>query len=103
MSKERENANKTSARQGRRRILEYLSAKVELDGDAIAGEVRIELRGRNMLLLNGCRRILKYSTEEIIFAVRGDSVKVSGEGLVCTSYHSGAVSVEGSICSVAFV
>ncbi len=94
--------SKSQEKESRRGIAEYLSVKAELPSDALAGECRVELRGRNMLFVNGCRRILKYSSDEIVFAVRHDSVKILGERLACTSYHAGAVCVEGNIISVSF-
>ena len=79
-----------------------LQNKISLPSDALMGEVRIEMRGRNTLFVCGCRRIIKYSPKEIIFAVNGYSIAVGGEGLVCTTYHYGSVTVEGKIDSIAF-
>lgn len=95
MSKSREKENK-------RGLIEYLSVKAELPSDILSGEARIELRGRNCLFVWGCRRILKYSQKHMILEMKGDRVSVRGERLVCTSYHSGTVSVEGLIRSVSF-
>ena len=85
-----------------RGLIEYLSVKAELSSDALAGEVRIELRGRSSLFLGGCKKILKYSPEEMIIEGKGDTIKIKGERLVCTSYHAGNISVDGSIISVSF-
>lgn len=73
---------------------------VALPSDALFGEVRIEMRGRNTLFICGCRRIIKYSTDEIIFDTKDFCISVSGNGLVCTTYHYGSVTVEGLICSI---
>jgi len=86
----------------RRTLVEYLSLKAELPSDALAGEVRIELRGRSSLFAGGCKRIITYSTGLIVLAIKGGTVSVKGEGLICTSYHSGTVSIEGRITSVSF-
>ncbi len=86
----------------KRGLVEYLSVKAELPSDALAGEARIEIRGKNLLFVNGCRRILKYSPELIILSVKNDSVHIMGERLICTSYHAGAVSIEGCIFGVSF-
>lgn len=83
-------------------FLEYLSVKAELPSDVIAGDVRVELRGRHCLFIQGCRRIQKYSPEHITVNLRSDNMSVKGERLVCTSYHAGAVSIEGLIVSVSF-
>lgn len=95
MSSKKENANK-------RGIVEYLSLKAELSSDALAGEVRVEIRGRSSLFLGGCKKILKYSPEEMIVECKGDRIIIAGERLVCTSYHAGNISVDGSIASVSF-
>lgn len=78
-------------------IVEYLAMKTELPTDLLAGEFRIELRGRNTLFVQGCRRIVKYSPEEMIFAAKGFEVSVSGENLVCSTYHDGTVTIDGYI------
>ena len=94
--------SKNNEKKGKATLLEFLSVKAELPSDALAGETRIELRGRNLLFVQGCRRILKYSPELISLEVKGDSVSIAGERLVCTSYHAGGVSVEGRIVSLSF-
>ena len=87
----------------RRGFMEYLAIKTELPSDLLSGELRIEIRGRNTLLLHGCRRILKYSPEEMIMAVKGDRVSVRGRRLVCTTYHGGTVTLDGVVESVIFL
>ena len=94
--------SKKKQKEEKRGFIEYLSMKAELPSDAVAGEVRIELRGRNLLFLCGCRRILKYTPELIVLSVKGGTVSVTGERLICTSYHSGTISIEGAISSVSF-
>lgn len=71
-----------------------------LPADLLAGEFRLEVRGRNLVFLQGCRRILKYSPEEMILAAKGFKVAIRGEGLICSSYHGGTVSIEGRIRGV---
>ena len=83
-------------------IVEYLSVKAELPSDALTGDFRLEIRGRNTLFVHGCRRIIKYSTEEMILGTRDFRVRVGGERLICSSYHIGTVSIEGYINSVCF-
>ncbi len=94
--------SKSKEKESRRTLVEYLSVKAELSSDALVGEARIELRGRNLLFIQGCRRILKYSPRHMILEVKGDRVSVKGERLVCTSYHGGTVSVEGLVSFVGF-
>lgn len=79
------------------------SRKLSLPSDALTGEIRIEMRGRNTLFVCGCRRIIKYSPEEIIFDTKDFCIVVDGSGLVCTTYHYGSVTVEGEICGINLV
>lgn len=86
----------------RKTLSECLQSGLRLPSDTLAGEVRIEMRGRQTLFVSGCRRIIKYSPEHIIFAVKGYSIDIKGALLVCTTYHYGSVTVEGCICSITF-
>ena len=79
-----------------------LKKAISMPSDALLGEVRIEMRGKNVLMVNGCRKILKYSTEEIDLRLKGFCLCVRGHGLQCTAYHYGSVSVEGDICCLSF-
>ena len=94
------NNNKNSKES--RGFFEFLAAKTALPSDALAGEFRIELRGRHTLFLQGCRRILKYSPEEMCMAAKGFSVSITGKGLICSTYHDGTVTVDGFIVGVNF-
>ncbi len=89
-------------KEGKRSLMEYLSAVSELPADALAGEVRVELRGRHQLFVTGCRRILKYSPKQMVLSVKGDVLNILGERMVCTSYYGGTVSIDGNIHSIGF-
>lgn len=84
----------------KRGFLEYLAVKDDMSVDGLCGNFHVELRGRNTLYMQGCRRILKYSPEEMVLAVKGLSVSVTGERLVCSAYHNGTVCIDGLIRSV---
>jgi len=84
------------------KLASALASGMSLPSDALFGEMRIELRGRNTLTVSGCRRILKYSSEEIKLALKGFEVSVKGCGLLCTTYHYGTVGIEGCIGTIAF-
>ena len=94
--------SKKEHKSGKRTLLEYLAVNGELSPDSLAGEARVELRGKNQLFVSGCRRIITYSSTLIVLAVKGDELFVKGERLICTAYHSGAVSIGGAISSVSF-
>ena len=82
----------------RKKLKDILS----LPSDALLGEVRVEIRGRELLLVNGCRRILEYSPTKISIAAKGFCITVEGADMICTSYHCGAVTVEGRIGSLSY-
>lgn len=73
------------------------SNKVRLPSDLLEGEFRAEMRGRGLLYIYGCRRILKYSSCEMIMSAKTCDVKVMGEGLVCSFFYGGSVAIEGKI------
>ena len=97
MSKENNKKNEKRAR-----LRSLIRDSVSLPSDAFTAEFGIEMRGRELLFLQGCRRIIKYSTEEMILAAKGFDVSIKGERLVCTTYYGGAVTVEGRIDKIDF-
>ena len=94
--------SKNQQKPQKRGFLEYLAVKCEISPDSLAGEARIELRGKHRLFVYGCRRIITYSPTLIALALKGDELSIKGERLICTSYHGGAVSIEGVIFSLSF-
>ena len=95
--------NKQDKKTGERRtLLEYLTVTGDVGGDSLAGDIYLEMRGKNSLLVKGCRRILQYSPERIVLEVRKETLTIEGKRLVCTSYHSGSIGIEGVIFSLSF-
>lgn len=62
----------------------------------------VVLRGRTGATVYGCRRILCYTPQRIVFRVGKEALSVCGEDLYCTSFSSGTVSLEGSIRTISF-
>ena len=81
-------------------IKDFIEEKTALPSDILEGEFSVEIRERRTLYMRGCRRITKYSPDEMIMAAKGFEVRIRGEGLICTSYNCGAVTVEGDIYGV---
>lgn len=81
--------------------VEWLERKFDITPDVFDG-VRIEIRGQNKLLLHGCRKILKYSEQEMLMDLGKVRLRVCGERLWCTSFISGALGVGGDIRSINF-
>lgn len=80
---------------------EWLEKKFDISPDLVSG-IRIEIRGQNRLLLEGCRKILKYSEQEMLLDLGKVRLRVCGRRLWCTSFISGALGVGGEILSVSF-
>lgn len=78
----------------------FIDEKLALPSDALEGSFTLEIRERRTVFVRGCRRIVKYSESEMIIAVRGFEVRVRGQGLTCSTYHLGAVTIEGEIFGV---
>lgn len=83
-------------------LIEFLSTKTSLPSDILLGGFRLEIRGRNSVMCFGCSSILKYTPCCIIMASKDFSVGILGCRLICTSYHEGAVSIEGFIEKIEF-
>jgi hypothetical protein len=61
---------------------------------------RMELQGKRVLFIQGCRDIEEYSTTRMVLRVQDASlthVCVTGEGLLCCSYHEDGVEITGDI------
>ena len=84
-------------------IREFLSSKAVLPSDLLCDGFRLEIRGRNQIFISGCRRIIKYSPNEMIMAIKGFSVSVQGQRLVCSTYHAGTISIDGFVTDVVFI
>ena len=95
--------NRNGAPSKRERLTAILANDCDIPPELLCGGCFIEIRGRNGVVVRGCRRILKYSTERILLKMRREVVEVTGKRLTCLTYFSGAVSIEGIIDSLCFV
>lgn len=80
---------------------EWLEKKFDISPDIVSG-IRVEIRGQERLILEGCRKILKYGENEMLLDLGKTRLCVRGQRLWCTSFVSGALSVGGRISSVSF-
>lgn len=95
MSKKQEKGEKRS-------LAERFGTFLDVPADLLCGGCYLELHGQSELRMQGCRGILIYTDEEIVLRLRRGAVRVRGRRLVCTSYHAGAVEIEGWICAIDF-
>lgn len=86
----------------RRSPAEWLALHLDLPPDVWEGGMRLELCGRHALTVHGCRRILSYTPEEICLGLKGCILSVQGVRLVCASYLSGAVGIDGRVDTLSF-
>ena len=90
------------ARKQKRPFKEWLAVERDIPPELLSGGCFIEIRGRNSVVVRGCRRILVYSDTKVVLKMKKDIVSVEGKRLTCISYLAGAVSVEGFVDSVNF-
>ena len=87
----------------KRSFAERMGTVLDLPVDLLCGGCYLELRGRNDLRIQGCRKILVYTEEEIVLRLRHGGIRVRGRRLVCSSYHAGHVMIDGWISGMEFV
>lgn len=92
--------DKSKKHAGESRIKSFIDDKLSLPSDVLEGSFSLEVRERKTVFMRGCRRIVKYSTDEMIMAARGFEVRIRGRRLVCSTYHYGAITVEGEILGI---
>ena len=80
---------------------ELMSTLADIPADITDG-MTLEMRGRNELLLCGCREIYEYSRERIRILQGRCTVCVVGRRLTMTSYSEGRITVGGEIDSIDF-
>lgn len=85
------------------RFSSFMAEAISLPSDAFSSGFGIEMRGRGLLFLQGCRRIIKYTPSEMVFSAGDFFVTVLGDRLLCTTFHGGTVTVEGKIDGISFV
>ena len=103
MSGEQKKKERTGATSvGRAGLTEWLIKRLDMPPELLSGGMRIELRGREYLTVEGCRRILTYTPNLMRLRLCRCVLAVEGERLLCHSYLSGAVAIEGHICRLGF-
>lgn len=86
----------------KRSFAERMGTVLDIPADLLCGGCYMEMRGRNELTLSGCRRIVGYSSHEIILRLRRGSMQIRGRNMTCTAYHSGCITIGGWIGEISF-
>ncbi len=103
MSEEqKKNAREDLPPTGKAGLCEWLIKRLDIPPEFLSGGMRIELRGREYLQVEGCRRILTYTPTLTRLRLCRCVLVIEGERLLCHSYLSGAVAIEGHICRLWF-
>ncbi len=82
-------------------LAEIISAVADVPADITDG-MTLEMRGRNELLLCGCKEIFEYSRERVRILQGRCPVCVKGRRLTMTSFSEGRITVGGEIDSIDF-
>ena len=94
---------KRSVSDKKENLVARLVGDYDVPPELLNGGCFVEIRGRNSIIVRGCRKVVKYSTENIVLKLKRDLIEITGKKLICLTYLSGALSVEGIIDSLSFV
>ncbi len=72
---------------------------VDLPEDAFGGS-HIEIVSNSSVKVNGCRRIIDYSSDKVILSMKEYELTVVGRNLTLASYGENTAAVSGHILSV---
>lgn len=72
---------------------------VDLPEDAFGGS-HIEIVSNTTVKINGCRRIIDYSSDKVILSMKEYDLTVIGRGLTLSSYGENTAAVSGEIMSI---
>lgn len=83
-------------------FLARFGAKLDIPREALPGGFGISLSGQNELVVRGCKKILSYGEERIELSLGKLRLAIKGEGLLCSAFGGGAVTVVGKIVTLCF-
>lgn len=81
---------------------EKISRGLDIPPDVLPGSSLVSIRGRSSLSVSGSTSIILYTPDEIRLSMKRGILAVKGTGLVCISYNSTEIKIEGRINSVSF-
>lgn len=83
-------------------LLARLGARLDIPREALPGSFGMTLSGQRELVVRGCKRILAYGEDRIELAVGDIKLVIGGEGLLCSAFGAGSVTVTGKILALGF-
>ena len=87
----------TSNKKASSRIMTYICDQIAIDRSLF-----IEMRGRDEIVIRGCRRICDYGPHMISLKLKSGNINVCGEKLTCYAFSGSHVSIRGRIKCVFF-
>lgn len=84
-------------------IRDRVQRALDIPPDVISRECMVEIRGRGLITVHGCDRISRYFPNEIRIVTASGGLVIFGDSLVCISFSSGSVGIEGKVDSVSFL
>ena len=81
---------------------EWLVKKLDFPPEVLRGGMRLEMRGRESMMVEGCQKIITYTPALVKLKMHHCVLVIEGERLLCHSYLSGAVGLEGMVDHVFF-
>lgn len=83
-------------------MIERICRLADLPREALPGGFGATLSGQNELTVRGCRRILRFTPEEVRLWLPSAVLTVTGKGLLLTGFGGGSVTVTGEIDGIFF-
>lgn len=93
---------KNAAEQDKVGLKEKICRAFDIYPDVFPGTCTVEVRGRNLVVVRECGKILLYTPDRIMIRVSRGKLRIDGKRLECTAYHRGSVMIDGYINSVSF-
>lgn len=79
---------------------ELIATNLEFPYEGVVNVPVIELKGREEAHVNGCRSIIEYDQDLVIFDTGSYKIKITGSKLTLTEFLSGNVCVLGTISDI---
>lgn len=81
---------------------EKINKTLDISPDILPHGTMISIRGRSSMSVNGSIGILLYTPNEIKLSMHKGALSIKGSRLVCASYHTKEIRIDGSIDSISF-
>ena len=80
-------------------ISKRLSEKLELPEDAVSDSFRLQLIGEGLIVC-GCKKLLKYKSEEIVLLTGDSVITLLGKGMKCIYFFEKTIEIRGDFTDI---